>query len=64
MKQFILTHADNHVTHAAIGGGLTGVAINISSGDVLHTIILSTIGFLTSFILSLIVKQITKHLKK
>ena len=45
-----------------IGGTLLTVFFNISSADILKTIILASIGAIVSFVVSLILKSIFKKL--
>jgi mannitol-specific phosphotransferase system IIBC component len=45
-----------------LGGTILTVVINISTGDVIRTMILATIGAVVSFTISILLKRIIKWL--
>ena len=47
-----------------IGGTLLSILPTISSGEVLRTAILATVGAIVSFIVSVALKAIVQHFKK
>ena len=62
--KYVNDHANNHITHSVVGGGLTAFFTSVSSGDVYRTIILTSLGFAVTLVLSLIVKVFTKLINK
>lgn len=53
----------NGTLYGTIGGTLLSVFANLSSGDVLKTVLLASVGATTSFLVSLGMKWLTKALK-
>lgn len=58
---------DSHVSTAAgtLGGTLTTLLANVESPDIVRTIILSCIGAVVSFVISMVLKWVArKYLKE
>lgn len=56
--------ANNHTLYGTIGGTVFSIAASIQSADILKTILLATIGALASFMVSLLLKCLTRKRKK
>ncbi|MEQ9289604.1 MAG: hypothetical protein RIG77_21935 [Cyclobacteriaceae bacterium] len=46
------------------GGTLLSVLVNISSGDILHTVVLAAIGAIVSFSVSVLLKVLFQRFKR
>jgi mannitol-specific phosphotransferase system IIBC component len=57
-------HFDNSTKAGTAGGTLLTIFANISSADVLKTIILAAIGAAVSFIVTIFLKALIKRMKK
>ena len=55
---------NNHTFYGTIGGTLLSLAASIQSADIWKTIVLATIGALVSFMVSLLLKCLTRKRKK
>ena len=57
-------HFDNTTKAGTAGGTLLTIFANISSADVIKTIILAAIGAVVSFTVTIFLKALIKRLKK
>ena len=55
---------NNHTFYGTIGGTLLSLAASVQSADILKTIVLATIGAIASFMVSLLLKRLTRKRKK
>ena len=53
---------DSHVSTAAgtLGGTLTTLLANVESPDIVRTVLLSCVGAIVSFVISMVLKWVTK----
>ena len=56
--------ANNHTFFGTLGGTLISIAATLQSADILKTIVLATIGAIASFMVSLLLKRLTRKRKK
>ena len=55
---------NNHTFYGTIGGTLFSLVASVQSADILKTIVLATIGAIASFMVSLLLKRLTRKRKK
>ena len=63
MKQYLMQHIDNHVTHASIGGALTGLFAAMDAPHAIGVVAYAIIGTVTSFLVSKLMAYIFKKKK-
>ena len=56
--------ANNHTLMGTAGGTFLSIVPNIQSEDIAKTVILATVGAIVSFMISLLLKSLTKKHKK
>jgi mannitol-specific phosphotransferase system IIBC component len=56
--------ANNPTLMGTAGGTLLSIVPNLSSNDIVKTVILATVGAVVSFMISLLLKSINKKHKK
>ena len=57
-------HFDNTTKAGTAGGTLLTIFANISSEDVIKTVVLAAIGAVVSFIVTVVLKKILKRFKR
>lgn len=60
MKQWFISHVDNHATHASIGGALTGLFAAMDAPHLISVILYAIIGTATSFFVSKLLAKLFK----
>jgi hypothetical protein len=58
------TEMDNKTLMGTVGGTFLSVVPNLSSDDIVKTVVLATVGAIVSFTISLLLKSLNKKHKK
>jgi hypothetical protein len=58
------TEMDNKILMGTVGGTFLSVVPNLSSDDIVKTVVLASVGAIVSFTISLLLKSLNKKHKK